>query len=166
MKFKALLIIVVAALILPVGAFAVKSIPASLDQLTERAQVVIHGTVRGKIVERDDSGRVYTKVQVAVADTWKGAAGNDFTVVQSGGVLGDRAYHVDGQEPLEVGEEVVLFLVLNQRKQGVVVGGSQGKFKVRNHNGDKSVQNLFHGKDPKAPLKLQSLRDKVKGGRP
>jgi hypothetical protein len=151
---------------IPVSLFGVKFIPATLEQLSERAQVVVHGMVRERVIERDASGRVYTKVQIAVAETWKGAPGNDFTVVQSGGILGERAHHVDGQEPLEIGEEVVLFLVLNQHRQGVVVGLSQGKFKVRDQDGEKTVQNLFHGKDPKAPLKLQTLKAKVKGGTP
>lgn len=164
MKLRSFLLCLTA--IIPFSGLAVKFVPASVEQLTERAQVVIHGTVRERIIERDDSGRVYAKVRVAVAESWKGAAGNDFTVVQSGGILGDRAHHVDGQEALEVGEEVVLFLVLNQHKQGLVIGLSQGKFKVREQSGEKLVQNLFHGRDPKAPLKLKSLKAKVKGGRP
>jgi hypothetical protein len=62
----------------------------------------------------------------------------------------------------------VLFLVLNDRKQGVVIGLSQGKFTVRANqkSREKTVHNLFHGKDPKAPLKLRDLKSQVKGGRP
>ena len=154
------------ALVIPLSAFAVKFVPASLDELSNRAQAVIHGTVREKVVERDETGRVYTKVQIAVTDTWKGAATQVFTIVQFGGTLGERTYEVDGQAKLEIGEEVVLFLVMNQRKQGVIVGLAQGKFEVREEAGEKKVRNLFHGKDPKAPLTLSSLKAKVKGGRP
>ena len=163
-----LIALLLAALVLPPIARAVKFVPLTVQQLTREAHLIVHGTVRERTVERDENGRVDTKVQLSVTETWKGAAGREFTVVQAGGTLGERSYEVEGQEPLEPGEEVVLFLVLNERKQGVVIGLSQGKFKVRTDqkSREKTVQNLFHGKDAKGALRLADLRSKVKGGQP
>ena len=146
----------------------VRFVPLSIEYLTSKANVIIQGTVRERIVERDSQGNINTKVQIAVAETWKGAPATEFTVVQAGGTLGERAEQVDGQEPLEPGEEVVLFLLFNARRQGVVIGSAQGKFKIRHDrkSGDKTVHNLFHGKDPKAPFKLSDLKAKVKGRQP
>ena len=156
------------AIVLPTAAYAVRFVPLSVQELTAQSEVIIHGAVRERVVERDASGRVYTKVQITVAETWKGRSGAELTVVQASGTLGERTYHADGEEPLEPGEEVVLFLVMNDRKQGVVVGLCQGKFQVRANAkvGEKVVCNLFHGRNPQKPLKLGELKSKVKGGQP
>jgi hypothetical protein len=72
---------------------------------------------------------------------------------------------------------VVVFLVLNQRGEGVVIGLSQGKFKVRASEGgaEKTVHNLFHGgvsttdaganaKAKGARLSIGDLKQRVQGG--
>jgi hypothetical protein len=70
----------------------------------------------------------------------------------------------------------VLFLVLNQRGEGVVVGMVQGKFKVATDaSGEKVVHNIFHGTPPEQSvnekakvqrLSLTELKRRVKGDRP
>jgi hypothetical protein len=161
-------------LIIGPTAYAVRMVPLSISQLTAKAQLVLQGTVISKTVQRDAEGRIYTRIELQVADVWKGPLNaKAFTLVQSGGTLGEEIVTVDGQEEFSIGEEVVLFLVLNQRNEGVVIGLSQGKFKVRKEpGGEKVVQNLFHGTAPETTkttfsrLSLTQLKQRVQEARP
>ena len=156
--------------------------PLSIQQLTDRAQLVLHGSVTKKTVQRDPQGRIYTRIELDVTEPWKGRPNRGpFVVVQAGGVLGEEAMVVDGQEEFALGEEVVLFLVLNQRGEGLVIGLVQGKFKVaKDSSGEKIVYNHFHGKvsgkeksasfaggaPGSGRLSLSDLKTRVQGGRP
>jgi hypothetical protein len=63
----------------------------------------------------------------------------------------------------------VVFATENQRGQGVVLGLSQGKFKVHQKAGEKSVRNPFHGNGKDAsdgPISISELKRRVQGGRP
>jgi hypothetical protein len=151
--------------------------PLSIEQLAEKSQVIIHGTVLSKSCQRDPQGRIYTKVQLQIAEAWKGS-GDGFVLVHSGGVLGNESSGASGQESFDVGEEVVVFVVLNKRGEGVTLGLAQGKFHVSLDvaSGQKLAHNPFHGRGPeidgsKAPaakksLSLSELKQRVKGARP
>jgi hypothetical protein len=152
-------------------------LPLSIQQLTDKAQLVLHASVTARSVQRDREGRIYTRIELDVAEVWKGDTTlKSFVAVQSGGVLGEESVTVDGQEDFTIGEEVVLFLVLNQRGEGVVIGLAQGKFKVaKDPNGDKTVHNRFHGLTPgqeksaagnehRERLPLAALKARVQGG--
>jgi len=163
-------------LLLP-AAQAERIFPLSIEQMAARAALVLHGNVASKTVQRDREGRIYTRIELAVAEEWKGAAKtNRFILVQGGGVLGEEVAMVSGQEEFSIGEEVVLFLVLNQRHEGVVIGLTQGKFKVATDaSGGKTVYNMFHGRAPGKTgeaqangkgLSLGELKQRVQGGRP
>jgi hypothetical protein len=176
MKSRTTLITAIWSLITHV-AMAVHMVPLSIPQLTDKAQLVLHGNVTSRSVQRDPQGRIYTRVELAVSGVWKGEQTlKSFVVVQSGGVLGEESVTVDGQEDFTIGEEVVLFLVLNQRGEGLVIGLAQGKFKVaRDSNGEKTVHNRFHGLAPgreknasgnedRERLPLAALKARVQGG--
>src|SRR5436190_10933160 len=76
------------ALMLVPAAKATIMFPLSIEELTSKAQVVLHGTVDSKSVQRDAEGRIYTRIELEVTEAWKGQArGKSFTVVQGGGVL-------------------------------------------------------------------------------
>jgi hypothetical protein len=126
-----------------------------------------------KSVQRDAAGRIYTRIQLQLADVWKGEARtNSFAVVQSGGVLGEEIAGTDGQAEFAPGEEVVLFLRVNERGEGVVIGLVQGKFEVtKERSGEKMVHNVFHGRpagevqsEKAQRLPLESLKQRVRGG--
>jgi len=126
-------------------------VPLSIAQLAAKAQLIVQGTVLSTTVQRDAEGRIYTAVQLQVEEVWTGRlATNQFTIVHGGGVLGDQVALVSGEAKYEVGEEVVAFLVLNQRREGVSVGLSQGKFHVWKDpvQGQKLAHNRFHGLRP------------------
>ncbi len=149
----------------------------SIEELTAKAQAVLHGRVESKSVQRDAAGRIYTRIELALTEVWKGSAGGkNFTMVQGGGVLGEEVASVGGQEEFSIGEEVVVFLVLNQRGEGVVIGLVQGKLKVAQEaSGEKFVHNVFHGVAPGGAargngngnvgkLSLAQLKARVQGG--
>jgi hypothetical protein len=106
-------------------------IPQSVEQLTEKAELIVLGKVESTTVKRDQSGRIYTLVEISVTDIWKGTWKNkSVTVLLSGGTLGAEKVHVSGQVKYEVGEEVVSFLVFNPKGDPVTLGMSQGKRRV------------------------------------
>ena len=122
--------------------------PLSLEELTARSSLVLHGTVLSKSCQRDTQGRIYTKVELDVAEVWKGSlSAKRFTIVHGGGILGEKRVVVSGQVEYGIGEEVVAFLVLNQREEGVTLGLTQGKFRVWKDakTGEVLAQNPFHG---------------------
>jgi hypothetical protein len=130
---------------------AEQMVPLSIARLAAKAQLIVQGKVLSTTVQRDAEGRIYTAVQLQVDEVWKGSlATNQFTIVHGGGVLGDQVATVSGQANYAVGEEVVAFLVLNQRGEGVSVGLSQGKFHVWKDpvQGEKLAHNRFHGLRP------------------
>lgn len=129
-------------------------VPLPVEEIATRSQLVLQGKVLTNTVLRDDEGQIYTKVELQVDEVWKGAlATNRFIIVLGGGILGDEGMTISGQVDYEVGEEVVAFLVLNARGEGVTLGLSQGKFHVWSDpvTGEKLVRNRFHGMRPAAP---------------
>jgi hypothetical protein len=164
------------------AARADQMIPLSIKELTSEADVVLQGKVLSTTVKRDPEGRIYTSVDLLVEDVWKGhVATNHFTLVRGGGVLGLEVSEVPEEADYEVGEELVSFMVLNQRGEGVSIGLSQGKFFVTQDaaSGEKLVHNRFHGLHPSEPnppagiqpasqiqnrLTLAGLKAQVAGG--
>ena len=174
-------------LLLAIHLPATQFTPVQLEDLTAKAQLVLQGTVLSKSCQQDDAGRIYTRVELQVAEVWKGTlATNRFTLVHSGGILGDQKAVVSGQADYQIGEEVVVFLVLNQRGEGVSLGLARGKFHIQQDpaTGEKLAQNPFHGSLPppvteksKARiatiqpgsvngLKLADLKQRVTSGKP
>ena len=150
--------------------------PIAVEELARQADLVLHGVVTAKTCVRDPEGRIVTRVQLEVSDVWKGALRtNAFTIVHGGGQMGNIRSEVSGQVEYSVGEEVVAFLVLNQRREGVTLGLAQGKFHVWKDKAtsERFAHNLFHGETEKAValenrkagrLSLKELAGKVKGG--
>jgi hypothetical protein len=157
-------------------------IPLSVAELTSEADVVLQGRVVSTTVKRDPEGRIYTSVDLLVEDVWKGhVTMNHFNLVRGGGVLGLEVSEVPEEANYEVGEELVSFMVLNKRGEGVSIGLSQGKFFITQDadSGEKLVHNRFHGLHPAEPnpppgvqtasqiqnrLTLAGLKDQVVGG--
>ena len=152
-------------------------IPITIDRLSTESDLIVYGSVIGKTVQKDDQGRIYTKVQLDINEVWKGkVSSKPFTIVHSGGVLGNRWSSAEGEVSYKLGEEVVVFLVLNSRGEGVTMGMQQGKFQVLEgipaHT--RYVRSLFHGGKPpnkgenkgyrfptQLPLTVDSLKRKV-----
>lgn len=133
--------------------------PLSVAQLSGQAELILQGTVLSKTCQRDPAGRIFTRVELQVAEVWKGTlATNRFALVHGGGVLGEERVSVSGQVAYGVGEEVVAFLVLNSRGEGVTLGLAQGKFSLRHEAGVKLASNPFHGVNAATHLTRSALK--------
>jgi hypothetical protein len=190
MKFVALSLLLGLWAFAPFSASGTLMQPLSIDELTRSADLIVQGTVLGRTCLRDPEGRIYTKVELQPAEVWKGAlpAGtptNALTIVHGGGTVGNVRTDVSGQVEYSVGEEVVAFLVFNQRGEAVTIGLAQGKFHVwqDKRTGEKFAHNPFHGvpepppdaaklalgKAPEskpAPLAMKELKRQAEGGKP
>lgn len=152
-------------------------VPLAVEQLVRDSEIVVFGGVKAKTCLRDDAGRIYTKVEIDVKETWKGAhpEGKPILVVHGGGTLGERRLKVSNQVNYRIGEEVVAFLRLNQRGEAVTIAMCQGKFEVLRDeaSGERYVRNTFHGGAPRTgaaekyrlptelPITLGGLRRQV-----
>lgn len=135
-------------------------LPMPLNQMAERAELVVHADVIGKSVQKDDEGRIYTKVQLNIRDIWKGElSSTPFTLVHSGGILGNMQSSAQGEVSFRMGEEVVLFMIINSRGEGVSLAMNQGKFQVeRDSKNTAYVRNPFHGGRPPNAEKSSGYR--------
>ncbi|MBI5774757.1 MAG: hypothetical protein HZA89_13555 [Verrucomicrobia bacterium] len=135
-------------------------IPLPVEELAARSQLVVRGTVLAKSCQRDEAGRIFTRVELAVAEVWKGGlATNRFTIVHGGGVLGEEQAGVSGQVEFSMGEEVVAFLVLNRRGEGVCLGLAQGKFEIWRDaaSGEHYARNPIFGGPPPTAVSRSKL---------
>lgn len=147
----------------------------SIDQLAAKSDCVIHGAVIGKSVQKDAEGRIYTQVRLHVQDVWKGKVqSNPFVIVHSGGILGSRRDSVSGGVHYKLGEEIVVFLAINSRGEGVTLGMRQGKFRIWRDESTKQryAQSPYHGGQPakakagyrfpaRLPLTFEKLKRQV-----
>ncbi|MHC5212676.1 MAG: hypothetical protein ACYTG2_18335 [Planctomycetota bacterium] len=109
----------------------------SVEDMTQRATHVVHGTVSAVHASRAPGGRIYTYVTLEVQASPKGEASTSLTFVQLGGRIGDLACGVVGAPTFEVGEELVVFLLQmtprDALEDGVdlwLLGLGQGKWSV------------------------------------
>lgn len=154
--------------------------PMAIEELSKQADLIVHGTVLSKSCQRDDRGQIYTRVEIRIAEIWKGAtSGAVITVVHGGGTLGEERAFVSGQVEYAIGEEVAGFFIRNKRGEAVTLALCQGKFRVWTdpRTGEKLATNPFHGtrdsvtgpqktsSAQKQPaLSLDRLRQQVEGG--
>lgn len=103
----------------------------SIEDLTRAAQLVVRGKVEGNSIQRDAAGRIFTQTKIAVKEVWKGDPKQPLlTVVSGSGILGETKVASVGQVSYEPGEEVVAFLVWNDRHEPVTVEMANGKFQI------------------------------------
>jgi hypothetical protein len=161
------------------SALAARLVPLTIEQLTQRADVVVRGTVRALEVARDPQGQIFTRVDLEVAEVWKGTVrAGPCRIVVGGGVLGEVSVNAAEQVVYSVNEEVVVYLVRNANDEWVTVGLSQGRFQVLNDatTGRPCVHGRFWGGPPAQarlvpqgtrspldrPLELEELRRRTR----
>lgn len=115
----------------------------SLDELIERADVIVHGECVG-VEGRETPDGVVTEVQLRVTEILKGAPATTFSFTTYGGMTPKRGTFIAGSPKFEVGEELVVFLDRpNRHGYRMAIGMSQGKYTVREEGGRKvAVRNL------------------------
>lgn len=150
--------------------------PVPVEDLAKRADTVVHGKVDALGCTRDPAGRIFTRVELDVAEVWKGKPAGRFTLVLAGGILGARKVAVLGGPEYRLGEEVVVFTARNQSGEPVTLDLAQGKFTVETAkaSGAKHVANgVLGGPADKSgyrlptqvPLELSELRRRVEAAR-
>ena len=141
LRVRPLLLAVGLSLGCAVSALASVILPLSLDELIDRADVVVHG----KVVAQDsawEGGRIVSRSRVRVEGALKGAPGREVVLRSQGGVVDGIGQKVYGEASFAVGEELVVF----GRHLGAelrAVGMAQGKFRVVTELGvARAVQDL------------------------
>jgi hypothetical protein len=121
---------VAALLVFASPALATTMVALDVPTLTQKADVIVRGTVRSSGARwSGDNRRIFTQVEIDVVESLKGEPLKTVSVVQPGGVVGDIGQKVSGVATYEEGEEVVLFLA----RRGPLfqtLGLAQGKFRV------------------------------------
>lgn len=152
---------------------------ASIEQLTLDSDLVVRGKVVGKEARATpDGSRIFTRVQIQVADTLKGGATKVVEVQVPGGEVGGIGQKVHGAPSFAESEEVVVFLQLigpqtEKLPLARVVGLAQGKYDViRAPSGAVAKPDLseveYFGEAPEAakieaaPIALEALEARVK----
>lgn len=144
-----------------------------IEELARRAEVVVRGSVASIEALRDGEGRPFTRLELTVAETWKGPSTNRLTVVQGSAVLGQRQVRVLGEPEFRLGEDAVVFAVFNPAGEAVTLDLARGKFTVRTNATTGQLTALSDGAKVsggvalpgQAPVSLAELRERVKGGR-
>lgn len=114
-----------------------------LQELTRRAEVIVHGRCTGTESRKDAQGMIVTDVHLEVVELFKVADGADKSVKRLtftiyGGVVGNRGSTIHGAPTFTKDEEVLLFLgEVNANGLRTCVGLSQGKYSIRVDQGKK-----------------------------
>jgi hypothetical protein len=103
----------------------------SPEQLGTQSDVVVLGRVEGsQSYWNDQHTKVYTRVRIAVDQTYKGTPGTRLELVQLGGTVGPLQVTAHGAPTWRVGEEVLVFAERGKAGEFRVSGFSQGKFGI------------------------------------
>lgn len=126
-----LVVLATLALLTTLPASATVFAPTTDRQLADRAEAVVIGTVLNATPHLRPDGYVETEYHVVVEDTLKGNARGVVTIVELGGVVGDRITFIADSASYAPGERVMAFL--RQRQNGTYFTASMalGRFAVR-----------------------------------
>ena len=122
-----------------------------LQEMTQRAEVVIHGKVQKTECRLDAKGNIVTDVKLEVGELLKRKPGEaadakSFEFAVYGGIFGGRGSAVSGAPTFNQGEEVLLFLSpVNSAGLRTCIGLSQGKYTIRLEGGKKLAYRNLEG---------------------
>jgi len=120
--------------------------PVPIELLAAQADWIVHARVLSLESRRSTSFGITTAIELEVMESWKGGVTNRLVVSVAGGVLGNRRMTVTGQPEFRMGEEAILFLMRNDRQEGVLLELSQGKFEIRRDSQNRAfVSNSIYG---------------------
>lgn len=106
------------------------------EQLWEKSDTVVLGTVTGITHHGTSTGNIYRIVKISVESFYKNPLDAETLFIRvEGGELGDRGMWVEDQPEFQMGEEIIVFLQLSdltylEEPIYRVYGGFQGKFHV------------------------------------
>ena len=138
----ALLVLAGTFLAMPRSSTAGTVLPMSLEQMTDRADMILMGRVVGQRAEWNaNRTRIYTYVTLEVDHYFKGESSSTTTTIRMlGGQVGPFIAHLPGSPKFSVGEDVLLFCAGQQARIPAVLGLSLGKFSIATSaSGEKMV---------------------------
>lgn len=165
-------------LLLSVAAQATVLIPIEFRELVATSSAIVHGRVTdARSVFVDERRSVDTFVTVAVEDYLKGNLGEYVTFRVPGGEAGRYRTVFVGAPQFARGDEVVLFLKATSGRVPVVVGLSQGVFRVLPEPGSgrrlvttpvvmsrkgEMPQRVIRGDPARRPISIETFSDAVR----
>jgi len=165
MNMQRLLLIPLFLALLTGTASATIVLRVDVNDLTDLANVV----VRGKVLSVDsqwtkDETSIHTLIQLSVTKVLKGKVSTQICVTCFGGRVGGDEVKVSGVPKFTVGEEVIVFLWRNARREYQVLGQNQGRFRIRKDEktGEEKAENSLEGLAFVGPPDGKGGRRKVK----
>jgi hypothetical protein len=138
--------------------------PMSVEELSTAATHIVEGQAQDTWTSWNATHtRIYTFTRVKVSRALKGSSASDTVVIkQVGGSAGGYTQHVAGVQPMQTGEQALLFLRPSQSADGtmVIVGLMQGHFRVArdSQSGQVVVSNGVMGAEEFSGNKVKAYR--------
>jgi len=130
-KMRSLIGITLLVAILAVPAFATTGARLNLEQLVQRADLIVQGQVQSVYCQWDQESRlVFTYISIRVDDPLKGERRQWVLVRQVGGSVGTIQMSVAGAPQFHSGEMAIVFLKRQDDSTFQVVGMNQGLYKI------------------------------------
>ncbi|BDG07000.1 hypothetical protein [Anaeromyxobacter paludicola] len=164
--------LVALGVLLAVPALGAVAVQQSVESLARGSDAVVRGTVTKRSAHWE-GGRIFTDVEVQVAEVWRGRTPAKVTVSVPGGEVGKLGQWVPGAPSFADAEDVALFLT---RGAGAgrygVTGLALGKFSLAGQTAKPNLagmetlaQPLAAGERGAEPMPLAELRRRVKEAR-
>jgi hypothetical protein len=137
--------------------------PLSVDEMATRADLIVRGQV-DRIDSYKDGDKIYTNIDVAIAETWKGEAETTTVRIRVyGGVADGRRTIVIGAPCWDPGEEAVLFLVGNGPGTFDVLSLAEGKFRLDAGAAERDLTGIAFAQPSLEPMPatVDELKDAV-----
>lgn len=110
----------------------------TIEEMTQKADVVVHARVVDQKVEKDNA-RIVTRTQIEVIDGLKGATKGDvLTIYQVGGTYEGKTQRIIGTHTHQMNEEMILF-AMKYRDGLISYGVGVGKFLVERIDGSARI---------------------------
>jgi len=131
--------LIVSSLAIP--AFATTVAKLSLEQLVQKADLIVQGQVESVYTQWDEDRRlVFTYVAIRVDEPLKGESPRSVLIRQVGGIVGTIQMSVVGVPQFRSGEMTLVFLKRQDDSTFQVVGMNQGLYEIIE---DFAVSNLI-----------------------
>ena len=143
------------------------------EELIDKAEVIVHGTIVRVESFQYDTHTILTKVTLRVEEFFKTpdgiSEGTEFDFYTRGGTLGDMVQTVSGEFRAVEGAEVIVFLEKIRKYNGLwmVLGLKTGAYWIENSNDsapEKMTRERFSlacGKVKPESVPLKSIRERI-----
>ncbi len=105
--------------------------PVSIEEMTDLSDYVVRGVITEVWTEADERGRIWTRAQLEISQSYKGEAPEGLILSQLGGVHHNDYSVMPSAARFSPGEEGLFFLETSRSGRVRTIGMFQGKFTVR-----------------------------------